>query len=624
MCGIGGIIMHRASALDADSVIASLDDAVHHRGPDGHGSFASPSRLVHLVHRRLSIIDHAGGSQPMRSEAPAAAVVFNGCLYNHRDLRTHLQSLGERFTSDHSDTEVVLRAITRWGSAAFDRFEGMFAIAHWTIDANGRESLLLARDRCGEKPLYALELDGAVAFSSSAAALMSLGADRPRSAEAASRDAASAARWLAWGHSTLPLRGVTELPPGTWMRCSPGAAPQRGDFSHAPATLPADSSEPLTATRVTALLRNAVRSRLESDVPLGCFLSGGIDSSLVAAFGKEALGELRTFCVAMPAGATDESPHAAAVAKHLGTRHETLPCSANAAADLVSLIDELGLPFGDSSILPSMWVSRAARRHVTVALSGDGGDELFRGYRRHVAASALRRFRTPLRVAAGLAGPWLDRLGVAGRLLDAARGIGYPQISAIFSPAALEALIGPEHSRACFHSAFDQWRAAGIDDAPWWDFSVYLPGDLMRKVDAASMHVALEVRSPMLDTALIRACLGSPEGVLMPEGRRKGLLRDVAATFLPTEIVNRPKQGFSVPLAAWFRDDFGGLRTLLGDTLTGTDPFPENMLGLSVNRRWVNGMVDEHLRLGRDHSQRLFSLLTLSLWSRRLAANLRR
>ncbi len=628
MCGIGGILLprHRDGVRQPErleELLARLDDAVRPRGPDGHGRFASES--THLLHRRLSIIDHDGGVQPMTLDAsgatwrpdaisrPATSLAFNGCIYNHRELRRELESVGERFSSDHSDTEVLARALRRWWTDALPRLEGMFALAAWRRLDDGVEELLLARDRCGEKPLHYLPLDGGVAFSSSAAPLLAIST---RHAPHASReDATCLARWLAWGFCDRPLRNVHELGPGSWMCFNSRSACCRGEFGHRPDNIPA-TSEPLTVVRVESMLRSAVHARLDADVPLGCFLSGGVDSSLVAAFAREARPDLATFCVAMPQATHDESGHARRVAALLGTRHRTLECSPDAATDLCRLIDSLGLPFADSSLLPTHWVSVAARQHVKVALSGDGGDELFRGYRRHQAAALLRRWGPPLRLAGKATRPLHGMLGEAGRLLGAASGMGYPQIGMVIRPATLVDLIGERLTAACLDDARAAWSREGVMDAPWWDFACYLPGDLLRKDDAASMAVALEVRCPMLDSGLVRACLGASEASLMPEGERKGLLRAVARRHVPAEVVDRPKQGFAVPLARWFREDFGGLGTLLGDVLGGADPFPENVLGFRVDRRSVGRMVDEHRGLVRDHSQGLFALLSLALWCR--------
>jgi asparagine synthase (glutamine-hydrolysing) len=627
MCGIAGFFLtHSRGQSPAPDIVGVLDAHIRSRGPDGSGQFVTPPpfRSATLIHRRLSIIDHAGGAQPMvidaagkpvtsRDAEPSLALVFNGCIYNHRSLRAELQSRGEHFTSDHSDTEVLLRGFRAWGTNVFERLEGMFGLAFWRATESGGE-LILARDRCGEKPLYYLRHENFIAFSSSAAGLFCVGASRA----ATDADAASLARWVAWGFSDLPLRGVSEVAPGSWISFDSDDTIKTGSFGISPRS-PATNSQPLTVESATTLLRSAVKSRLDADVPLGCFLSGGLDSSLVARFAHEERNDLQTFCVAMPDAKFDESEHAIAAAKIIGTRHTTLQCEPNAASDMVMLIEQLGLPLGDSSLLPTYWVSKAARAHIKVALTGDGGDELFRGYRRQVAAEYLRRFRPVIAAAGSAITRWNHRFGSAGRLVNAARGIGYPQISALFAPDQLSQLIGNNAAAECWANASSSWNQAGIAESPWWDFAAYLPGDLMRKVDTASMSVALEVRSPMLDSSLATTCLHASTQTLMPNGRRKGLLQDVALQFFPAKFVARPKQGFSLPLARWFRQDFGGLRTLLRDSVASNDAFSENVLGFHIDRRFVEKMVTEHDQLGRDHSQRLYMILSLALWARWMA-----
>jgi asparagine synthase (glutamine-hydrolysing) len=624
MCGLGGIFLFGTDSrrFNPSAMLSRIDARIAHRGPDGTGTFASPSQQAWLCHRRLSIIDHAGGAQPMllraghddASSPVSAALAYNGCLYNQRALRSELiREESEQFTSDHSDTEVVLRGLARRGEAFLSQMEGMFAIALWTRDAAGAERLLLARDLAGEKPLYVLQLQDGVIFASSAGALIAEA--RNLHPHAAATNAGAVLQSLAFGFSDQPLFGVRELTPGTWIEFEASGRSRGGTFAITPRSL-LRSEVPLTLPRTVSLLRTAVHARLEADVPLGCFLSGGIDSSLVTAFAREVRPDLETFCVAMPDPACDESRWASLAAAALGTRHQTLPCSADAAADLVHLIEQLGMPFGDSSLLPTYWVSKAAAAHVKVALSGDGGDELFRGYRRHVAARHLRSSGSHLGPVAALSSRWHPRMGTLGRFLGAAAGIGYPQISALFQPSELSKLVGTPAAAACFEGVAADWGARGVADAPWWDYACYLPGDLLRKVDTASMAVALEVRSPLLDSELTRACLAAGEAELMPSGARKGLLREVARTLLPAKLVDRPKQGFSIPLAAWLRTNFGGLGDLMTQTLTQPDPFPQNVLGIEIDRRFVGKLVHEHLHLGRDHSQKLYMLLSLALWCR--------
>jgi len=636
MCGIAGILtsspaIGRHEPLRADW-IDILDNGIKHRGPDGRGRFTQWTATkelnrvhVALIHRRLSILDDSGGAQPMvhelntdDAERPGTvAVVFNGCIYNHRDLRRELLAKGARFTSDHSDTEVLIHGWREWGSQLFERLEGMYAVAIWDEnDAN----LTLARDPAGEKPLYLLRLGNLLAFASSAAALIALAARNDLGLP--HPDPMAVGQWLAWGFAnTAGLCGIKELPPNSvwdW----------RHEWTH-PAKSFLDSEHfeprrdrPLTLVHAESLLEQAVASRLDADVPLGAFLSGGTDSSLISLFARRAHGSLNTFCVAMPGDSdtsgADESALAAQAAAIIGSNHTTLTYASDPAQDLLHLIPQMGLPFGDSSLLPTYWVSKAARQHVKVALSGDGGDELFCGYQRQVAAAHLTRYRAFLRAApyqlleGSLRGKLLAKVE---RLLAAAKGIGYPEIAAIFHHIQLQELIGPQ-AQAVFAKALDSWEHTLSYTAPEWDFFNYLPGDLLRKVDTASMSVPLEVRAPFLDSRLIEACLRAPLSDLMPGNSRKGLLRAIARRHFPAALIDRPKQGFSIPLAAWFRNDYGGLRRLLLDSVLSTEAFPENLLGIAINRRFIEKMIDEHMRCRRDHSQRLYILMVLAIWVR--------
>jgi asparagine synthase (glutamine-hydrolysing) len=620
MCGIGGVIRWDGEPIP-DEWLDAIDAGIAHRGPDGAGRFRDaadiitphgPRRVeVALVHRRLSIIDHDGGGQPMVSPRgrhdgeDLVAVVFNGCIYNHRELRRELEAAGHRFTSDHSDTEVLIHGHRAWGSRLRDHLEGMYAYAIWD---RGAATLTLGRDRFGEKPLYWRGDDASpvLRFSSSRAAL----------GDAAASDAARRLwtanylrRGYAWGASPIPGSEQTH-------RVYPAHALAIGPTDHAlhAPPPPPEGVEPLDPDRTETLLEQAVARRLEADVALGCFLSGGVDSSLVALYARRHRADLRTFSVRMPDARYDESGHARRVAEHLGTDHTTLDVAMNPAADLAHLVRLLGQPFADSSILPTYWVSRAGREHVKVALSGDGGDELFLGYERYLAADALGRHAGLLRMIPRVlhrgAHPKSRRSKLA-RLGDMARDyrtLGIAAMGSIFTQPEIARLQGrPAPSDPAPVPAVQRPIAALRNR----DLRGYLPEDLLCKVDTASMAVALEVRCPFLDRDLADAALATPIDDLLAGGRRKGLLRDVARRHLPAEAVDRPKMGFAIPIGEWFRDDTGGMRTLLVDTLTATDAFGP----IDLDARAVRGFLDEHLNGKRDHGQRLFALLTLSMWA---------
>lgn len=639
MCGIGGILRTDGQPIPEEWLDA-IDARIAYRGPDGHGRFrdrveiADPNapggkRVVEVafVHRRLSIIDHKDGAQPMVSQRGRndseglVAVVFNGCIYNHRELRRELENRGHKFVTDHSDTEVLIHGWREWRIQVVDHLEGMYAFAIWD---RIQTSMTWARDWFGEKPLYwstqpysssAPQVNG---FASVSSAIDFLNSDELDAQNSWLKDYLHSGKMestapagiagavvnvqsaLAFSNDTEPNDDHESRTRGSWL-------PQL--------SLDRDETE--------RLLRQAVHRRLEADVPVGCFLSGGVDSSLVSFFAKQSMSDIRTFSVRMPDPRFDESSFAESVARHLGMNHVTLVITASPADDLQFLIRRLGQPFGDSSILPTYWVSKAAREYVKVALTGDGGDELFVGYERYVAARFLVRWRNWLRllpVSFLLRAHPKTKLNKLARLCEMAldypfHGVG--SMEAIFTARSVADLTEhPLPERLSWNSEADAMiaiRSLDIDN--------YLPNDLLRKVDTASMACGLEVRCPFLDRDLARAALSAPIEQLMPGGQRKGLLRQIARKYLPREIVDRPKMGFAIPIGEWFRDDDlphkgSGMKTLLLDHLNSAEPFGP----IQLNRKTVQRFIDEHMSGKRDHGQRLFTLLTLSIWARQVNA----
>ena len=643
MCGFAGIVLTSAPGEPAravpDAWIEALDDAVAWRGPDGAGVFrdeaarpdGSTVRCA-LVHRRLSIIDPDGGAQPMVDPGRAAsgeslvAVVFNGCVYNNAELRAELEAEGRPFASDHSDTETLLVAYRAFAAdlddpapALASRLRGMYGAAVWE---RARARVTLLRDPFGEKPLYVAEpAPGAMVFASVASgvarAARLIAGDR-----AAPTDAAAAAEWLARGAldgatpwravaQLTPTRPITSILPGEppaeprpWRARVLGAA-LRPRAARAP--LPGRLAPALD--RVDRALRASVESRLEADVPVGCFLSGGVDSSLVALHAREALGRLTTVCVRMPDAGLDESAHAERVAAAIGAEHVTIDApSEHAADDLVRLVRLLGLPFGDSSLLPTFWVCRAARSRMKVALSGDGGDELFAGYDRYAGAAILGRRRALVGRGLGSLGGALRRERLR-RFGVAWAGEGYADLVSVF-PSEFP-LAGRDGEGDAAPPRFE-----GAGAARAHDLGAYLPADLLRKVDTASLATGLEVRCPFLDPDLGAEALAIPIRDHMFDGRPKALLRALAARRLPAEVAGRPKRGFAAPIGAWFRSDEGGLRTLLerrvaGPAERGEPPFDAPIIDAALALR----LVREHLAGRRDHAQRLFGLCTLAIWA---------
>lgn len=665
MCGIAGIMRftpgETAPPLLPVEWIRTLDESVKHRGPDGHGvlvdrvfrrAVAGTDEVagtaagwldVALIHRRLSIIDIEGGAQPMvdppvvgglRGEAEltpladdALAVVFNGCIYNHRELRAELIAGGAKFQTDHSDTEVLLHGYRAWGERMPERLEGMFAFVIWD---RARGILLHGRDRAGEKPLFSSGMSSRDADPTFVFASTSGGLIRWRQQFDAGFDASilhmSTPEWVEYGSYEHPVfDSPRTIAPGVGGLRIYHAVLARGFGSRfqRPATRDRNRTAPAF---IDELVGKAVAERLEADVPLGCLLSGGVDSSIVAAHASRLSPGLRTFCVRMPDSRYDESEWAQAVADALGTKHTTLECEARPLEDLELLIGNIGKPFGDSSLLPTYWLCEAVRRDVKVALSGDGGDELFGGYERQRAALQFGGIWPALEcLPAGLFEHTHPRSkwNKLARLIRAAQGTGYSDLVAIFPHEMRWQLWGePRPSRG----EMEEWRA-GKGGRDWpvdplrVDFDVGLREDLLRKVDAASMAVGLEVRAPLLSRDLVEAAFRTPLDILMPPtafgGRRlKGLLKDALRLHLPDRLIDRPKAGFAIPIGEWFRSDYGGLGTAIRDVLASVDPWPSVTAACPLNLGFCRRILEEHMSGRRDHGQRLYALLVLHIWDR--------
>ena len=610
MCGIAGIARFDDEPIAADRLDA-MRRRLMHRGPDGNG--IETYGRCGFVHTRLSIIDLLSGRQPMSIDSHVdggrLSLVFNGEIYNHRDLRQKLESRGHTFRSDHSDTEVLLHGYRAWGSELPKHLHGMFAFAIWDHDAR---SLFLCRDRAGKKPLHLRRRGNELAFASLVSALV----DRD-----ATIDQHALLQYLRFGYTAEQslVAGIEELPAAHWLLFDHrGQSTTQRYWQPPPISRTSTSIGAVKA--VSEVITEAVHKRLEADVPLGCFLSGGIDSSLIAAiaqkeYNRRGAGPLPVFCVAMPDLAYDESEHATAVARHIGARYTQLVAdsSKDVIADLTHLIGIYGEPTADSSILPTYWLSRTTRQHVSVALSGDGGDELFGGYDRYRALAMIERHGWWLRRMPGKLLRDDDprsRSARLRRLVHAARhdspGEQYLAMIRLFSESSLLELgIDPAGT-----PPIADWpnEPRPTHAAMRWDLTHYLPFDLLRKIDRASMAVALEVRCPMLDTQVCDLAGHLPMSVLMPGGRPKGLLRTVAQDLLPGNIVDRPKRGFALPIGQWFRSS---LRQPLCDHL-----FDGSMEAMGLHRPFVERLFDEHDQQVTDHTHRLFALLSLSIWHR--------
>lgn len=576
MCGIAGTWFPEARDDDALHALGARQaEAIAHRGPDDAGTWADPGAGLVLAHRRLSILDPSpDGHQPMPSRDGRWVVVFNGELYNHHALRAELEALGERFHS-RSDTEVLVAAIARWGvEATLARGNGMLALAAW--DRKQRE-LWLARDRLGKKPLYyGWTDDGSLVFGSELAALRAHPGLRPKV------DPDALALLLRFDYIPAPwsiLRGVHKLPAGSLLRLDtaarhagatafdPIAAPRRW-WSALEAQRDAiargfDGSDAEAMDALDALLRDATALRREADVPLGTFLSGGIDSSLVTALLQaQSPGPVRSFSIGFDNAVHDESAHAAAVARHLGTAHTELRVDGRAALDLVPKLPRIyDEPFADSSQVPTALLCALARRHVTVALSGDGGDELFFGYSRY--ARTLRNEAWLRRLPRAALASRVPDPGEAARLggLAALRaelragdlqGLARGRVSRWRQPEAV--VIGARRLATAYDdpAALPGIGTAG-DALMAMDAACYLPEDILAKVDRASMAVALEVRAPLLDWRVAEFAWSLPMAMKQRRGELKWLPRQLLGRYLPPALVQRPKTGFGAPVGDWLR-----------------------------------------------------------------------
>jgi asparagine synthase (glutamine-hydrolysing) len=626
MCGIAGRFnFDRGQSVDPVQ-LAAMTTIVAHRGPDGDGFYFGEG--VGLGHRRLSIIDLATGDQPLANEDATVWVVFNGEIYNFADVRTELEAFGHHFRS-HSDTEVIVHAYEQWGDDAVERFRGMFAFALW--DARKRR-LLLVRDRLGVKPLYYAVTPTGVVFGSEIKSIL----EDPEVSREWSAEAIDA--YLALQYVPAPstiYKGIHKLPPGHRLVAEQGrtSISQYWDLRFTGDGDPSREEEYLE--KLDALITESVRLRLISDVPLGAFLSGGIDSSLVvAAMVATASGRVLTTSVGFDEHAFNEIEYARTVARHLGTEsHERI-----VKPDVVDLLPKLAWhfdePFGDSSAVPTYYVSGAAREHVTVALSGDGGDELWAGYARHRVERWELNARRWLGPAASLTGrlAGLAPIGIKGArslrhlALSPADACARKQAYGLFEAGGRAAMYSPDFRAsvagsdplASFRAAYEACTSADpLDRALYADVKTYLVDDILTKVDRMSMAVSLESREPLLDHKLLEFVATIPTSLKLKGGRSKHLLRRLLEKRIPKAIVDRPKHGFEAPVGEWLR---GPLAPMVNDLLL--DGRLRNR-GLFDNRE-VTRLWKEHQSAAHDHRHRLWSVVMLELWFREFVDGTRR
>jgi asparagine synthase (glutamine-hydrolysing) len=621
MCGIAGFADRNARVGDAAgaerdfALLHAMCDVIRHRGPDDEGIHVEPG--VGLGMRRLSIIDLSTGHQPIHNEDRRIWIVFNGEIYNYRELRCDLEARGHAFYTS-SDTETIVHAFEQWGSDAFRRLRGMFGLAIW--DGRSRE-LWLARDRSGIKPLYYAEADGRLYFGSELKSVLA-GAPIDRRLDPTSLD--HFLSFLYTPRDRSILEGVRKLPPGHWLRWSAGRISVEPYWRIASEET-FNGSESDAVDALHGVLADAVKSHLVSDVPLGAFLSGGIDSSIVVGLMAQASSRVTTFSIGFDEPEFDELPYARTVARHFGTDHHEFVVRPDAVTILDRLIGHFDEPFADASAIPTWYVSEIARQHVTVVLSGDGGDELFGGYDRYLPHPRVAAFdRLPIpgksRLAA-VAWPMLPHgtrgknylrhvsRGDEGRYLDSVAFFQADEKRAMLSPDIQRALGGYDSERMLARH-FERFATLPMHARMMrFDFETYLPEDVLTKVDRMSMAHSIESRVPLLDNEVIDLASSLPASLKIRDGRRKHVLKEVAARFLPHEILERRKQGFGVPIGSWFR---GNLRDLFHDVLLS----PRTRQRGYFSTPFVDRIVREHLSATRDHTLRLWQLLVFELWQR--------
>ncbi len=620
MCGLCGILTLDGAPVPRD-VLAAMNATLVHRGPDqGAESVSGPCGLAN---RRLAVLDlSADAALPMHSADGAITLAYNGEIYNYPDLRRTLEAVGVNLCT-HADAEAVIALYQRHGLGFVEHLRGMFALALWDAP---RQQLVLARDRLGKKPLFLYQDSERLVFASEIKALLR----HPAVPRRPARDLT--ALLLAYGYMPAPqtfFEGIVALPPGHLLVCQDGRIASHAYWTPPQAT-PADprarAEDYLEALRAT--LDEAVRLRLLSDVPLGAFLSGGLDSSLIVALMARHMTErVKTFAIGFAGEPSfDETPHARCVAELLGTDHHEFIVEPDAISLLPFLVWHHDQPFADSSAIPTYLVSQHTRAHVTVALTGDGGDELFAGYERFHAANLAARYRrlpAVARAAIGRAARALPEAtsyrGFAQRARRFVQGAEQEPRAAyfdwvrVFDDTQIAALLADPpaasptaHFAAHFRPDDPRDFTAQLLDV---NLRTYLPDDLLVKADRSSMAASLEARSPFLDQELLALAARVPANLKLRGGVTKRILKQLAAGLLPPEIINRPKHGFGVPVGRWFRED---LRDYTRDILLD----PQTLARGYFREATVRALLDEHGSGRRNHGARLWTLLTFEWWHR--------
>lgn len=637
MCGIAGGLWYDRRGEISLEVLQRMTNSLAHRGPDDQGIYHQPYGStpamyegdrqpgVGLGFRRLSIIDLEGGHQPLGNEDGTIQIVFNGEIYNYRELRHRLEGSGHQFSTD-SDTETIVHLYEDLGVECFSHLNGMFAIAIWD---SRKKQLVLARDRMGKKPLYYAKQDDRIVFASELKAIAQI-PNLDRKIDPGALDLYFTYQYIP--HPWTVYQGISKMPPGHYGVFD-GKSWQTESFWLINWAREEPKTKSQAIEEVRHLFTDSVRIRLRSDVPLGAFLSGGIDSSLVVAVAQKELKEkIKTFAIGFSEADFDETHYAQKVADFVGTDHQRFEVTPNAVDILEQLVYSYDEPFSDSSAVPTWYLCEKTREKVTVALSGDGGDELFAGYERYQALNLSDRVRKYFPFSGLLRSPWFQGLKESPNrrsLLRKAKRFGealgqppaqrYMRWLQIFNEANRldmyqESFIETLPNRDPFTFLETAWNKSGnrdlISKASMSDLQTYLPCDLMTKVDIASMAHSLEARQPFLDYRLIEFAASLPVELKYRWRRGKRLLDDAFHDFIPAEIWTRPKMGFGMPVGPWFR---GALRERTEQALLGTDSRCHQYLRPEA----IRSILDNHLSGRSNEGYRLWNLLFLELWLRR-------
>ncbi|HEY0762090.1 MAG TPA: asparagine synthase (glutamine-hydrolyzing) [Pyrinomonadaceae bacterium] len=623
MCGIVGIVRNDGKPVD-EQLLARMNDAIRHRGPDEDGFYINGS--VGLAMRRLAIIDLKSGQQPIHNQDRTSWIVFNGEIYNYLELREKLEKLGHTFYTN-SDTEAIVHAYDEFGADCPKHLRGMFVFAIWNIP---KQELFIARDRMGKKPLLYAEVNGKLIFGSEFSALL-VHPDVSRDIDAEAID-----YYLSFMAVPAPLtayRAIRKLEPAHWLRWRNGNI-ELGRYWQPDFTKKIDISEEEAGERTIEILRDAVKCRLMSEVPLGAFLSGGIDSSaVVALMSQESSERVKTFSIGFEEQDFSELHHARRVAEHVGADHHEFIVRPDAVEILPMLVDHYGEPYADSSAVPTYYVARETRKHVTVALNGDGGDESFAGYERYIAMGLTEKYRKiPSFVRESMIREAVNMLPTdptkkskiksAQRLLAVVsrpKASRYMHWMSTFNDELKEPLYTESFRQqtqgANATGILENWfkRANGIgvvDTMLLTDQMTYLPNDLLVKVDIATMAVSLEARSPFLDHHVIEFAASLPQNLKLRRLTGKYLLKKVLRKLLPSENLTRRKMGFGVPIGHWFR---GKMQPFLREVVLSEKALSRGLFKPEA----VKQLVELHARAERDYSHQLWTLLMLELWFNR-------